>query len=53
MGDLEEFLGELRGISIDTEKEYSIHITGFTVDEMIDLPNLMYKKVKITIEGID
>jgi hypothetical protein len=48
MGDLQ---GE-RGICVQMRSDAMILITGFYQHEMMKMPNLLYRKVKISIEII-
>jgi hypothetical protein len=52
MGDLEDSAG--RGFLIEkTSPSYFIAVTGFSQTEMSEMPNLLYKKVKLTLEFED
>jgi len=49
-GDLTDYR---RGLAIDVRPEMAIHVTGFTVSDMMSMEIPLYKKVRLTIEVIE
>ena len=50
MGDLEE---SERGLLVEIRPQVFIKISGFARHDIMKMPNILYKKVKITIEVND
>jgi len=49
MGDLEEFE---RGLLVEIRPQVFIKLTGFARHDIMAMSNILYKKVKITIEVV-
>jgi len=55
LGDVIE-MGDLdgsRGLRVEIRPQVFIEISGFSRHDIMAMPNILYKKVKITIEAID
>jgi hypothetical protein len=50
MGDLEE---SERGLLVEIRPQVYIKISGFARHDIKAMPNILYKRVKITIEAVD
>lgn len=55
IGDIIE-MGDLdgsRGLRVEIRPQVFIEISGFARHDIMAMPNILYKKVKITIDAID
>jgi hypothetical protein len=50
MGDL---LSGSKGLLIEIRPQVFVEISGFSRCDIMAMPNILYKKVKITIETVD